>query len=585
MSSDIPSVPAVSEDTILNWVGSRNLQLGNSYFKSQAILDPRRQGRSLKAWCQGSMPQPYRLHTTFGLRGVVEADCSCPVGGSGRCKHVGALLLAWLHQPDAFVEVTDLDTCLEQRSKPELIALIKQMLKLEPALEPLVEATLPGEEQEGAPVNPDEYRRLVADAFRRAGDDWYAMRSVPRDIGVALSAGDGFLAVADHRNASIVYQTVAQGILEYYEMMQDDDGELCATLDRCVEGLAFCLAGEKLDSANRENVLQTLFDIYLFNMDYGGGDSEITAPGAILEHATGEEKSVIAGRIRAAMPEGNEWSDGYRRRAHGRFLLELEQAQCNDDAYLAICRECGLLPELAHRLLTLGRTEEAMAAADTASNYDLLAIAEVFHQHGCSQRIEPVLVRRLETDRGHRMADWLMERHRERGELSEALALARWKLDQRPHLSGYLEVRELSQGLGLWQELRPQLLDKWSTAGEYRLLTEIHLEEDEIDLALKSVKERGLPSFRGGDQLLRVAEAASDTHPQDALDIFQQQAERLINDRGRDNYRRACELLRKVRDLYLQLSRESEWADFIAQLREQHRRLPALREELSDAGL
>ena len=120
---------AVSEETILDWVGPRNFQLGHSYFESRAIVDPRRQGKALKAWCQGSMPQPYRLQASFEHRGVVEADCSCPVGGGGRCKHVGALLLAWLHQPDAFRVVAELDSDLEQRSKPELIALIKQMLR------------------------------------------------------------------------------------------------------------------------------------------------------------------------------------------------------------------------------------------------------------------------------------------------------------------------------------------------------------------------------------------------------------------------------------------------------------------------
>lgn len=587
MSKTVSNIPAISEQTILDWVGSRNFRLGLSYFESQAILDPRRQGNSLKAWCQGSMPQPYRLCAVFGRRGVVEADCSCPVGDGGRCKHVGALLFAWLHQPEAFREMADLDTTLEQRSKPELIAVIKRMLQVQPDLETLLEATLPGENQEGAPVNPDIYRRQIAAAFQRAGDDWYSMRSIPREVRVILSSGEGFLDRADPGNASIVYRAVALGILEYYEMMQDDDGELCATVDRCVEGLADCLENENmgLDSADRIEILQTLFDVYLFNRDYGGGESEVNAPDVILQYATGEEKAVIAGRIRAAMPQGNEWGDGYRRREYGRFLLDLEQAQSDDDAFLEICRQCGLFPELADCLLTLGRPEEAMAEAEMAENYDLLAVADVFLQHGCSQRIEPLLASRIETDRSHRLLDWLKERHRERGELAEALALSRLKLELSPDLSGYLEVRELSQGLGVWQELRPQLLEQWSDDGAYSLLTEIHLEEGEIDLALKSVRQMDNRPFLAGEQLLRVAQAASSTHPQDALEIYRQQAESLINIRVRDNYRRACELLCKVRDLYLQQSQESAWTDFIAELREQNRRLPALMEELENAGL
>ena len=585
MSDSIPTIPAVTEESIEDWVGSRNIQLGFSYFKSQAIIDPRSQGNAIKAFCQGTMPQPYRLQVDFGPQGVIEADCSCPVGGGGHCKHVGALLVTWLHRPETFRVAPELDAALEQRSKSELIVLIKKMLQLQPDLEMLLEAALPGEDRRGAPVNPENYRRQVTAAFRRAGNDWYAMRGVPNDIGITLSAAHGFLALADYGNASIVYQAVAQGIIEHYEMVQDDEGELCATVDRCVEGLADCLAGIGPNSDGRADILQTLFDVYIFNMDYGGGDSDLDAKDTFLEHATSEEKSALAGRIRAAMPEGTSWSDDYRRRVLGSFLLDLEQADSDDEAFLEICRKSGLLAQMSNRLLILGRSEEALAEAERASDYDILAMAEVFLQHGCSQLIEPLLAKRLETDNNHRLLDWLKERHKERGELVEALALARRKLEPRPRITDYLEVRELSQGIGVWQELRPQLLKRWNTDGEYGLLTEIHLEESEIDLALKSVKQTKFAYALGGNQLVRVAQAAAATHPQDAMDIYRQQAERLIDARGRENYQQACNHLLKVRELYLHLSRESEWTDFIAQLREEHRRLPALKEELGNAGL
>ncbi len=133
------TIPAVSEETISDWVSSRSFQLGRSYFENEAIFDLRRQGRSLKARCQGSMPQPYRLGVAFGAEGIEEANCSCPVGDGGHCKHVGALLLTWLDQPDAFRVVAEPDADLEQRSKEELIALIKQMLRLQPDLETLLE--------------------------------------------------------------------------------------------------------------------------------------------------------------------------------------------------------------------------------------------------------------------------------------------------------------------------------------------------------------------------------------------------------------------------------------------------------------
>ena len=72
-------------------------------------------------------------------RGIAEADCSCPVGADGYCKHTGAVLLAWRRRPEDFAEVEELDQALGRRSKEELIALVKQMLQHQPDLDVLLE--------------------------------------------------------------------------------------------------------------------------------------------------------------------------------------------------------------------------------------------------------------------------------------------------------------------------------------------------------------------------------------------------------------------------------------------------------------
>ena len=159
------SMPAVSAETISDWVGLRNFQLGRSYLEDGALFDLRLQGATLKARCQGSMPQPYRLRVALGDGKVKDADCSCPVGSGGRCKHAAALLLTWLEQREAFRVVAELDADLERRSKGELVVLIKQMLQLQPDLESLLEMPLPGSYGRSVPVNPEICRRQVAAAF------------------------------------------------------------------------------------------------------------------------------------------------------------------------------------------------------------------------------------------------------------------------------------------------------------------------------------------------------------------------------------------------------------------------------------
>ena len=184
------------------------------------------------------------------------------------------------------------------------------------------------------------------------------------------------------------------------------------------------------------------------------------------------------------------------------------------------------------RLLTLGRLEEAIAEAELAKDHELLELADIFCHHDLGQGIVPVVARRVEAGGNHRLMEWLKEHHLEQGRLPEALDLAKRLLEQRPSLSGYAEVRELSRQLGAWEELRSQLLGRWSAAGEYGLLTDIHVEEGETDLALRSAAQ-GPSGLQGGNRLTRVAEAAAAIRPQAALDIYRRQAEGPIAARGR----------------------------------------------------
>ena len=124
------TIPTISEDDIRYLVGERSFSLGQEYFRGKAIFNPQRLGMTLKARCQGSSPDAYRVEVTFDSTGVASSSCSCPVGY--RCKHIAALLLTWVHRPEEFLEQQEADTLLEQYSKAELITLVKKMLKRQP---------------------------------------------------------------------------------------------------------------------------------------------------------------------------------------------------------------------------------------------------------------------------------------------------------------------------------------------------------------------------------------------------------------------------------------------------------------------
>lgn len=156
----------MNAEDIRDWVGAQSFQRAQRYFRDGAVLETLRRGTTLKARCEGSQPEPYQVEATLSVKGIADAHCSCPVGGGGRCKHVAAALLAWAHNPEDFVEMEDIDSALERRSKGELIVLIKQMLRQEPDVESLLYMLPPERGRRSSPVDQETYRRQAAAAFR-----------------------------------------------------------------------------------------------------------------------------------------------------------------------------------------------------------------------------------------------------------------------------------------------------------------------------------------------------------------------------------------------------------------------------------
>jgi pentatricopeptide repeat protein len=117
---------------------------------------------------------------------------------------------------------------------------------------------------------------------------------------------------------------------------------------------------------------------------------------------------------------------------------------------------------------------------------------------------------------------------------------------------------------------------------------EIYLKEGEVDRALETLEEMSAASgcVRVNVELMpRVARAAEEARPQDAIRLYVETVEKLIAYRGRHNYATAASLLKRVRGLYQRLDQASTWEATIAAVRDGNRRLRALKDELNKAGL
>ena len=571
----------LTKPQLLRQVGEQSILKAKSYLRKQAWTDLRVQGNTLKGRCQGNAPSPYRVAVTFDGEGIAGAECSCPVGGGGHCKHVAALLLYHREHVDAFVEVEELDAALERRSKGELVALVRRMVRRVPELELLLDAPLPGYTDPAAAEDPEPYRRQARAAFGHGDGEWGSVAGVAHELADIVATGDEFRAAGQHAAAVAVYRAVAGEVLGRFENYHDEEGDLLGVVTDCAAGLCECLEAATPDALHREALIRALVDLYVADEAHGGLGVSDSVPEALLHRTEPGERRQVAKWLREQMPEGESWSAEYQRRAIGSFLLELEADDLDDEAYLRLCRETGRAVELVDRLLSLGRTGEAMKAIQAAEDHDLLPLADLLVQHGQAQEADWLVEDRAGQAHGTHLLEWLKRRAVERKDKPGALKLAEQIYKRQPTLAEYAELRRLA-GKAAWPELRQRLVADLEKRHNAWLLIEIYLQEKHVESALAVLKTDW--GRRCGHKL-DVAKAAEKEHPREAKELYREAAEGLIEHRNRESYKSACGHLRKVRELSKRLHENGTWDEYLSGLRDRYRPLRALREELDRAGL
>jgi uncharacterized Zn finger protein len=620
------NLPTLAESDIQQWVGPQSYARGRTYYRQGAISHPRRQGMTLKARCQGSRDEPYSVEVTLDERGIGAGQCSCPVGYGGRCKHAAALLLTWLAEPDAFVEVEDVGAALERLDKPQLIALVQRMARRSSDLGAWLETELTSRSQAASPagarpVDAEGIRLALTRAFDRRSR-WGDAGQIGLEVQRFLEVAEAHAGRAAWADAATAYQAILRSILErrnelavqdveeedWYDRREWDSeedeyedgalGELDEAIDRCLYGLEGCLKSEDTPAPTRRSILETLFDVYRTGIGSEESDVAGQARALIVEQATREERELVAGLVRENLANDRRDAGPYGRHHFGEFLLELEADRLDDETYLRICRESGMLTQLVTRLLDLGRAQEAAEAVRHAEDMWVVSLADLFASRGQGQAVEPVVRERVANNPWPNTIAWLKSHYRTTGDLEAALSLTETHFWRYPNLNEYREVKELAQALGRWEAQRDAIRKRLLKDKQLALLTQVHLEEGEVDRALETLEKLERPqaqawggyggygyAYAGDGLKIQVARAAEDSRPDDAIRLYLEQVHGLIRAQGRENYAAAAGYLARVRDLHRRRGQGDVWRRLIADLRERERRLRALQDELNKAGL
>ncbi len=490
----------LSEADLRAYSDEVSFQKGYDYYLHHAIVEPILSELVLRAFCHGSSGGPYHVEATLVPAGeksahtLVSAGCSCPRGGF--CKHLVALLLTWIHQPERFVVRSRLMVRLSEKSREELLALLEQLVQRQPDIGPMVELLIelplvtpaqeknrPGRGKERT-LDPSTIQSQVASAFYNAGEGWGAASRVAAELEQLYDIGKNFAEAGEWANAQVVYATVAEETVMQYEEVHDE-GQVSWVLGKCAAGLTACLNAqptlpkrEQLDVEEREELLTTLFDLWKFGYNYGGIGVDVA--GAIAGNATARERKKVEAWLREEMRPGQDSSSKWHNRSVVDFVVKLKQAEhSSDEDVLEEYRKAGLYKELTERLLQLDRANEALdvARANLTEPMDvtwfaeqLLKSDEVWREQALAfvetrlTEVKPALQGKSQDFTSAHTVDtyrrWLSEKYLLCGKTKQALDMELARFQANPDDTTYGTVRSAAQIAGqpedAWSDLRPR---------------------------------------------------------------------------------------------------------------------------------
>ena len=582
------NLPRLTEGDIRQLSNEQSFSRGQDYYRGGALFELVCQENELRAYCEGSSYEPYRVSAMLGPQGIERTHCTCPYDWGGICKHRVALLLTWVHEPESFHEVAPLEELLADRSREELVALIKEMLKREPDLVRLLELPIRPDRQ--TPLDLEAFRRQIDYALRQQGyhdyHDYPSAGAVAAELTHLVENARRFLEGGDWANAGALFALILNEVVPRYGELYDEDGDVAVVLQSCAEGLDDCFIAGEPDNETRRQWLAALLEAHLKDIEMGGIDLSYPAGELVVGHATDEEWDWIEERVQQAITAQTGGFSEWRRESLVGFLAQRMEVTDKGEAVDDLILNQGSPRQQAFLLVERGRFDEAITVARQHFE-DLPGLvthfADALVEAGAGDQAAAYVAGLLDTRSRSTCLTWLAHYSESTGDLSGAVDWWRQSLQQTPSHPTYQTIRELAERLGVWDEIRSELLAELEDKQVWQVLMEIALEQGDVPWALEL-----LPRLRGwysSDYELRVAEAAEIDHPQVALDIYLDKVKKLIEWRGRQNYQIAAGLLSRVREIYRQRLDEDSWQAYITELRQANSNLPALQDELNKAGL
>jgi uncharacterized Zn finger protein len=538
------------------------------------------QGKLLLGKCEGSSAPVYHLRTEIDDGGVRSAECSCPYDSSGLCKHQVAFLLAYVHSPGDFIERKPVASLLKGLDREELVGLLEKFVENDPdlysRLEMAATASNAGKTGGQAPrekrktgVSEQAYRRQVKNILHslsgyRTSEAYWMMGGMVEQLRQVEETADQFLEAGDAEGALTVLMVILEETGGSYEQFDDSDGELGEFLGELGQSLAEAILSADLPDQER-NALKKRLEPMVNELESYGIDEIAVAMTALVEGWEALDRS-----------ESEDEEDGGG--------MDLTQAKLNVlerqgllDEYLHLCQVAGEHRRYTLKLLEIGRKDEAVMAAlnHLTSAEDAQAVAQRLREMGDIRDAMAVGERGLNlAGNKHSLGAWLGPLEEAQGRAGQALQAHLVAFRGLPSLEQYQTLQRLSGAD--WGQLKLELISVLKSSAFTSVLADVYLQDQEWDAAVQ-LAEASNWDFR---LLEKVVEAVLIQRPEWVIRVSLNQAEQLIAKTQSKYYSIAASWLQRAKKAYALLGKQSEWQNYLAALKVQYSRRPALQAEL-----
>jgi uncharacterized Zn finger protein len=524
--------------------------------------------------------------------GQLGFECSCPVGADGLfCKHCVAAGLEWLERqsdgepmdereesfdPRAATK-TDVCSYLERQSKDALVRMVLEQASDDSEFgERLAwKAVL---SRDGGP-SPAFLRKAISTATR-----------VPGHVGYRAATG---FAERIRTAVTPIRDMIEQGkaaeaieLTEYaLRRVEKAAGQVDDSADGCMGSLLGELQNLHLDACRKARPEPEELARRLFKWEMSSNWEVFRGAAETYAEVLGEKGLACYRKLAEAVwqnvpvlkPGQEKCADGFARRFTITSMME------------ALARQSGDIDELAR-----------VMARDLSLAYCFLEIAQVYQEAGRDDEALEWAEKGLnafpeETD--SRLREFLAVEYHKRGRHNDAMSLVWAEFTEHPCLEHYRGLKEHAEKVGQWPTWREEALELlrcrsaaekktprtgrwgWQQDSGAERLVEILLWEGDAEAAWLESQAGGLSD----DLWLKLAETREKEHPADAVMVFQQHVEFLIEGIHGTRYEEVVRYLLRVGRLMARMGKREQFNEYLAAFRAKYKRKWSLMQLIDSA--